>query len=174
MATTDQATRLSRERILDAALDVARRDGLDALSMRRIAQELDVWPMSLYRYFHDKDELLDALGDAAARAIPRPPSRGPWRRRLTELLSQARAAFERHPGGARLRLDATAATPAAAAVRETGLEILAGAGFEPAEAESAWGALLAYTAGAATLGSDFEYGLERLLDGLEARLPDRR
>jgi len=55
VTTSEPATRLSRERVLEAALALAEREGLEALSMRRIAQELDVWPMSLYRYFHDKE-----------------------------------------------------------------------------------------------------------------------
>jgi hypothetical protein len=56
-------------------------------------------------------------------------------------------------------------------VRDDAVATLAEAGFSRAEAERAWGALLAYTAGAASFevsATEFEYGLERLLDGLEA------
>ena len=49
-----RGARLSRERIVEAALGIVEREGLGALSMRRLAQELDVWPMSVYRYFRDK------------------------------------------------------------------------------------------------------------------------
>jgi TetR/AcrR family tetracycline transcriptional repressor len=55
---------LSRERIVDAAFRLLEQDGWDALSMRRLAQELDVWPMAVYRYFRDKDELVEALSRA--------------------------------------------------------------------------------------------------------------
>src|SRR3954451_8011577 len=58
---------LSRERILGAAAELAGRDGLESLSMRRLAQELDVWPMSVYRYFRDKDELVDAVAAEVTR-----------------------------------------------------------------------------------------------------------
>ncbi len=58
--------RLSRERILDAALELVVDDGWNGLSMRRLAQELDVWPMAVYRYFRDKDELLDAVVEQLA------------------------------------------------------------------------------------------------------------
>jgi AcrR family transcriptional regulator len=167
MTATEPATRLSRDRILEAALRLAERDGLDALSMRRLAQELDVWPMSIYRYFQDKEALLDALGEAAAARIQAPSGSGPWRARLSRLLTQAREVFATHPAGSRLRLgDATA--------HGAGLDILRGAGFREDEAERAWAALLGYTAGAAALDADdagFEYGLERLLDGLAGRLP---
>ncbi|HEY3018921.1 MAG TPA: helix-turn-helix domain-containing protein [Solirubrobacteraceae bacterium] len=156
--------RLSRELILDAAVTLARRDGVGAVSMRRIAEELDVWPMSLYRHFRDKDELLDALAEDAARGIAAPAGDGPWRDEARELLRAARRAFERHPAGLRLHREPR--------LHDAGLDVLARAGFAGDEAASAWAALLAYAAGAAATeagAADFEYGLERLLDGLEAR-----
>jgi AcrR family transcriptional regulator len=170
-ATTTGARgeRLSRERILDTALALVTRDGLDALSMRRLAQDLDVWPMSLYRYFHDKDELLAALADAAAEDIAPPATAGPWREQMQELLGQARTIFKHHPGGLRPEDDG----PATARVRDTGLAILERAGFGDDEAQTAWQALLAYTAGSAAFDSGaagFEYGLARILDGLDSRL----
>jgi AcrR family transcriptional regulator len=161
-----RAERLSRERILDAALALVREDGLDSLSMRRLAQELDVWPMSLYRYFHDKDELVAALADVATREIVSPGTDGPWREQIGDLLRQARTILERHPGSLRPEDDA----PSTARVRDAGLAILKRAGVGGKEANRAWQALLAYTAGAATFdfsGEEFEYGLNRLLDGLE-------
>src|SRR3954451_549632 len=92
---------LTRERILAAALDLARREGPGALSMRRIAQELDVWPMSLYRHFRDKDELLDALAGEAALDIAA-PNGDSWREDMAALLAQARDAFAAQPAGVRL------------------------------------------------------------------------
>lgn len=163
--TTVVRERLSRERILTAALGLVRKEGPDGLSMRRLAQDLDVWPMSLYRYFHDKDELVAALADAAAEEIVSPGTNRPWREQMRDLLGQARAILERHPGGLRPEDDA----PSATRVRDAGLAILKRAGVGDEEASSAWQALLAYTAGAAALGSsgeEFEYGLSRLLDGL--------
>src|SRR4030081_3548628 len=112
--TATRGERLSRQRILDTALALIARDGPDALSMRRLATDLDVWPMSLYRYFHDKDELLAALADAAAENIAPPATGGPWRGRMEELLAQARAIFQRHPGGLRPQDDG----PATARVRD--------------------------------------------------------
>lgn len=169
-AITAHGERLSRERILDAALALVGHEGLDALSMRRLAQELDVWPMSLYRYFHDKDELIAAVADAAAENIAPPAPGDPWRARMRQLLLQARTIFKRHPGGLRPHDDG----PAASRVRDAGLAILADGGLGGDEADSAWQALLAYCCGAAAFDSsdaDFDYGLTRLLDGLEALLP---
>ena len=162
---------LSRERIINAAIALVAREGEDALSMRRIAQELDVWPMTLYRYFQDKQALLDALAEAAAEEIALPSARGTWRTQLRQLLLQAKSAFEHHPGGLYLRLLGPGLPPAAARVSQKATDILIGAGLEPAEAQSAWQALLDYTVGAAisTTSDQFDYGLDRFLDGLEPR-----
>src|SRR3954465_2764006 len=84
------ATRLSRRRILEAAVGVVEREGLDALSMRRLAQELDVWPMSAYRYFRDKDEPADAGAGRAAERVSLPSERGSWKKQLRDLLHRAR------------------------------------------------------------------------------------
>lgn len=77
--------RLSRERVLAAALDVVDREGLSALSMRRVAAELDVEAMALYRYAPSKDALLDGLVEQLymelhedlAREEPAPSARRP-------------------------------------------------------------------------------------------------
>lgn len=172
--------RLSRERILDTAIALVDNDGIEALSMRRIAQQLDVWPMSLYRYFRDKDELIEALGDATAEQVGLPDPDAPWRQQAAELLRGLRAAFARHPGTTGLRVDSPRHTPAAHRISETGLAILRRAGFDEPEAACAWQALLSYTAGFPGLhltwnvpggtAEDFDYGLQRLLDGLAQRL----
>jgi TetR/AcrR family tetracycline transcriptional repressor len=161
MVQAQPTDRLSRERILAAALELTSREGPGALSMRRIAQELDVWPMSLYRYFRDKDELLDALAQSAAEDIGAGSGDGPWRDELAGLLRAARIAFERHPGGARLHRDRR--------LRESGLAVLARAGLTRTEALDAWDAAMAYAAGAAAVEiapKRFEYGLRCLLDGI--------
>jgi AcrR family transcriptional regulator len=162
---------LSRERILDAAAKLAAREGVDGLSMRRLAQALDVWPMALYRYFDDKDALLDALVARATDGVARPASDGPWRERMRELLHGARDALGGDAGGLGAELPRALVTPGAARLAGDGLGILADAGFGPDEARSAWRALLAYALGSLALGpgddAEFDYGLGRLLDGLE-------
>jgi len=78
---------LSREAIVDAALAIVRDEGVEALSMRRVAQALDTGPASLYVYVADRDELHELLFDAAAATIetePVDPER--WRDQLKALV----------------------------------------------------------------------------------------
>jgi AcrR family transcriptional regulator len=160
--------KLSRERIVDAALAVVEREGWDALSMRRLAQELDVWPMAVYRYFQDKDALVEGLVDAAAESVELPARRGSWRTRMRALLGGAREALRR-PAGER----AVAAGRGNERLAEAGMELLTEAGLGADEAASAWRALFGYAVGFPAQDGeerrDFDYGLERLLDGIESR-----
>jgi AcrR family transcriptional regulator len=86
---------LSRERIVAAAVAIADRDGLGALSMARLAQELGSAPMSLYRHVANKDELLVFMQDAA----PGPPPELPagWREGLTTWARALRGVYYAHP-----------------------------------------------------------------------------
>ena len=68
MVPTEQP-RLSRDAILDRALAIADADGVDALSVRRLARELGVTPMALYWHFENKEALLHALGDRLLAGI---------------------------------------------------------------------------------------------------------
>ena len=142
-------TRLSRERILHAALAIAHREGLGALSMRRLAQELDVWPMSLYRHFADKDALLDAMAASAAGDVAAPNARASWRAQITRLLDEAQQSIADSSELGR-RLPRAFLTPAALTLSETALGILTRAGLTEREAAQAWRALWSYTFGFAT------------------------
>ncbi len=97
---------LSREAIVATALDIVRREGVDALSMRRIAQALDTGPASLYVYVADRDELHDLLFDAAAASIGTEPLDPPrWREQLRALVREmVRVMDEEFPGMARLAM----------------------------------------------------------------------
>ncbi|HEX6353277.1 TetR/AcrR family transcriptional regulator [Actinophytocola sp.] len=95
---TPTRTPLTVERIVDAALAIADRQGVEAVVMRRIAAELDCATMSLYRHVRTKDELHDLMVDAAIGTSPPPeqPS-GDWRADLTALAHAHRTAARRHP-----------------------------------------------------------------------------
>jgi AcrR family transcriptional regulator len=141
------AQRLTRERILAAALALVDRDGPGALSMRRLAQELDVWPMSIYRHFADKDALLDAMAGSAAGEVELPAKGAAWRTEMEALLVEARRALGPDAGGLASRLPRALLTDGGLRIAEAGLSILARAGIPPRDAAGAWRALLSYTFG---------------------------
>ena len=61
---------LTRQRVVAAAVELADRDGIESISMRRLAQELGVEAMSLYTHVRNKDDLLDGMVDAVVSEIP--------------------------------------------------------------------------------------------------------
>ncbi|MEU7528042.1 TetR/AcrR family transcriptional regulator C-terminal domain-containing protein [Saccharothrix sp. NPDC042600] len=85
---------LSRERLVRAAVQLADADGLDAVSLRKVAAELGVGPMRLYGYIATKEELLDLMVDAVHAEI-RPTGDG-WREVLRSLAEATRRAAHRH------------------------------------------------------------------------------
>ncbi|MFF7499280.1 TetR/AcrR family transcriptional regulator [Streptomyces lavendulae] len=107
-----QRTPLNRERVLRAAVALADTTGIDALSMRRLAQELDVVPMALYKHVANKEELLDGMTDAVVGEID-PPGAGPdWRHVVRARILSARRVLLRHPWAARVIESRTGPTPA--------------------------------------------------------------
>jgi AcrR family transcriptional regulator len=156
---------LSRELITNTALDVVAREGLDALSMRRLAQELDVWPMSMYRHFRDKEDLLDAVAAAGAENVAPAPGRGTVADRLRALAAEVRAVLARQPQELRRR---TLSSAGVQRVSESAAAVLSENGGSPAEAAAAWRTVLAYVTGSIELDADdadFDDGLERVLRG---------
>jgi AcrR family transcriptional regulator len=138
---------LSRVTVLEAALAIADRDGVQALSMRRLAADLGVTPMALYNHVAGRDDLLDGVADLVAGEIARPAPGWGWRRRLVAVLTETRAACLRHPAALPLLQGTRAMTPALLAPVEIGLEALSDAGLPPASARAGWAALASLTFG---------------------------
>jgi AcrR family transcriptional regulator len=92
------AATLSLDQIAETALAIADAEGLEAVSIRRIARELRSGAMSLYHYFDSRDELLELMADriAAEMLVPGDLS-SDWRTALTAIAKQSRQAFSRHP-----------------------------------------------------------------------------
>ncbi|AEE47176.1 TetR/AcrR family transcriptional regulator [Cellulomonas fimi] len=102
---------LSRERVLDAAVALADAEGLDAVSMRRLAQDLGVVPMAIYKHVAHKDELLDGMADRVVAAIPPTDADLPWRDALRARVLDARDVMLRHPWARRVLEGQAAPTP---------------------------------------------------------------
>ncbi|WP_027942113.1 TetR/AcrR family transcriptional regulator [Amycolatopsis taiwanensis] len=89
---------LSLDQVVSAAIELADTDGLDSLSMRRVADRLGVGTMSLYRYVPGKAEMFDIMVDRVSAEIRYHHEDGDgWRSRLERVARANRALFERHP-----------------------------------------------------------------------------
>jgi AcrR family transcriptional regulator len=90
--------RLDQQKILDAALAVADRDGVEALAVRRVARELAVTPMALYRYVDGREGLVDALSEALFTRLELPGmDQASWQDELRMLARSFRRLVQDHP-----------------------------------------------------------------------------
>ncbi|WFE57453.1 TetR/AcrR family transcriptional regulator [Micromonospora sp. WMMD712] len=94
---TGQRRPLCRERVLLAALTLADRDGLGALTMRRLGQELGVEAMSLYKHVAHKNDVLDGIAELVLSEFELPTEDVDWREGMRRRAVSARAALARHP-----------------------------------------------------------------------------
>jgi AcrR family transcriptional regulator len=211
MAMTETRSRLTPEQVADATLELLDREGLDALSMRRLAGELGVGTMTLYGYFRSKDELLDAVVDAAVAEREPFSFDGSWQQQIRRLMQSSRRNLSRHPGLVKVRAERPVLRPEALRFAETGVRILRSAGFDAAGAARGFRLLFTYVFGYVSFSPDdsaaearrdaraamaalppdeyptisetseeladamagqetFDFGLDRIVDGLEAHL----
>ena len=96
-AATGRPAKRSRAEITAAAIAIADREGLDAVSMRRVAADLGTGPASLYRYVETREDLLDLMIDATGAEYVFPRAAGNWLADVLEIGDQARAIMRRHP-----------------------------------------------------------------------------
>jgi len=128
-AAARSSTRLSREGIVAAAIELADRDGLAALSMRRLAQHLGVDAMSIYYHVRDKDTLLAAMADAVVAQIGYEPVKADkWDQQLRALIMAARQTMLSHPWAARVLEGRDQPTPAVLTHLERVLAIMRAGG----------------------------------------------
>jgi AcrR family transcriptional regulator len=153
--TTTRAakTPLSRERIADAALELLDGEGIEALSMRRLASELGIGTMTIYGYFRDKEELLNFVIERTARQYELTPGEGEWRDRLRQLVQTMYRSLLEHPSTVQIRSRRPILNPGAIRACEAGMTILDDAGFELKEAAAAFRLLFTYVFGYAAFSS---------------------
>jgi AcrR family transcriptional regulator len=94
--STEKRTPLSRERVLRGAVAIADEDGIAALTMRSLAQELGVKPMALYYHVANKAQILDGIVDLVFSEIDLPNPDGDWRAELIRRSNSARRVLRRH------------------------------------------------------------------------------
>jgi AcrR family transcriptional regulator len=146
---------LTLDNVVAGAIDVADREGLPAVTMRRVAHALDVAPMTIYTYVPGKAELLDLMLDAAYAQMPRADTTGrPWRERLTAVADENRVLFDAHPWAATVSTLRPPLGPGLMAKYEHELSALDGLGLDDVEMDDALTYLLSFVQASARAIAD--------------------
>jgi AcrR family transcriptional regulator len=137
---------LTKSGVLEAALSVVDVEGLEALTMRRLGEELGADPMSVYRYVDGKDALLDALSEALWAQVSPPSGRDDWAEDLRSFARSIRDVFHQHPTAASLMIRRFL-TRAALEVSHGYLEVLRRAGFGSSRAAEVIRSIVSFSIG---------------------------
>ena len=133
--------------MIAAAVDLIDSDGVDALSMRRLAARLGVTPMALYNHVADKHDLIAGVVSHVVRAIELPGADVPWQARLREVFAALRQLYLDHPNIVPLIQASTTISAAQLGPMEVALDALIDAGLPMSRAREAWVALISLTNG---------------------------
>jgi TetR/AcrR family transcriptional regulator, tetracycline repressor protein len=169
---------LSRSEVLDGAMRLLQAEGLDALTMRSLADSLGVQAGAIYWHFKNKQDLYDAMVDAMFEGSLDPPVTGSWDRRLGELSRRLAALVARHRDGARLATLSLRPGPATLALTEEMLAAARASGLSAKESLWAAAALGYYVLGYVTDMQATEaaraHGLDSLLNKFKKDLDSGR
>lgn len=146
-AEMEKRAPLSRERVLGSAIAVADAGGLASLTMRSLAQELGVKPMSLYHHVASKEEILDGIIDIVFGEIELPATDPDWRSAMRKRAISARAVLGRHAWATPLMESRTNPGPATLQHHDSMIGVFRRAGFSVAMAAHAYSLLDAYVYG---------------------------
>ena len=141
-------TPLSRDRVLRAALDLVDREGVDALTMRRLGRELGVEAMSLYGYVDNKSDLIEGVVEQVFRQMPLiVPGPGRWQDRLRRHAAAYRSVLLDHPNAVRLVAHRPLTTDGIAAFVDSALAELQALGLDLGTADRVLGVVASFTLG---------------------------
>ena len=143
---------ISREQVLEAAVRAVRSGGYEQLTIRSLAANLGVAPMSLYRHVRDKDDILDAVVDRLLAEVWRPEaSPEDWQAWVAEAADRLRDFLVTQPAALHVYLRHPVVSPAAMARQAAMLDVLRGSGAEERGVQSAFAAIHTHTVGFAAL-----------------------
>lgn len=159
---------LSRERVLRGAVAVADAGGIGALTMRSLARELGVKPMSLYYYVAGKAEILDGIVDLVFSEIDLPSPGGDWQSQMRRRADSARRTLRRHPWAIGLMESRANPGPATLRHHESTLATLRRAGFSVAMTAHAYALLDSYIYGFALQEAALPFNPQTATEATEA------
>jgi TetR/AcrR family tetracycline transcriptional repressor len=143
---------ITREQVVDAAAKAVHDGRYEEMTIRSLAADLGVGPMSLYRHVRDKDDLLIEVTDRLLAASWKPRvSRSDWQAWIADAAGRLRKLLVAQPGSLEVYLRRPVVSPAAMARMEAMLDVLRDAGFDEPSARRAYGAVHTYTIGFAAL-----------------------
>ncbi len=140
-------SRLNRDRVLRGAVRVADAGGIGALTIRSLADELGVKPMSVYHHVANKDEILDGIVDIVFDEIDLPEVDGDWHAEMRRRASSARTVLSRHRWAIGLLESRTTPGPATLRHHDAVIGTLRGAGFSPEMTAHAYALIDSYVYG---------------------------
>lgn len=140
--------KIRRDQVIQAALDLLDQEGLDGLTLRKLALALDIQAPSLYWHFSGKQELIDAVADALVMnvVLPQSPDQ-PWDSRLRQIAAELRQALLQHRDGARVFAGTYVVSDNVLRVSEAMLEAFALAGVDVSRASTYSFSVLYYILG---------------------------
>lgn len=172
----NHSPKLNRRLIIEHGLKLASLQGVENITLRKLADRLDVTPMALYRHFANKDELLGEMLDTfieQADVLPAQPL--PWQQWITSLASNMYDSLKAEPSWIPV-FPSISLKPAAIQVMQHSIDKLVTAGFSPTQAASAFAAMIHTLLGAVIMHNDeqgtdsrraFEQSIALLIQGLE-------
>lgn len=162
---------LSRGRVLRGALDLADAGGIDSLTIRSLAHELGVKPMSVYYHVANKEQILDGIVDLVFREIALPSPEGDWRSEMRRRAISARAVLKRHPWAIGLLQSRTIPGPATLRHHDAVIGTLRAAGFSVEMTAHAYALLDSYMYGFAVQEAALPFkGLDAVAEAGEPQL----
>jgi AcrR family transcriptional regulator len=157
-----RASGLSRDRALVAAIQVADREGLDGLTMRRLADELGAGVMSVYHHVANKDDLVGHMVDRVVEEMELADAGPDWKAALKRTAISAHEVLLRHPWATALLLSGSAVSPARLRYMDAMLGCLRRAGFSPELTDVAYHTLDSHIIGFTLWLVGISAGMERL------------
>ena len=162
---------LTRERVLRRAIRIADKDGIESLSMRKLAQALGVEAMSLYNHVANKEDLLDGMVDIVAGEIEVPDIGRDWKRAMCRRAASAHEVLLRHAWAPMLIVSRINVGPAMLRYVDATIGCLREAGFSYEMADRAWNAIDSYIYGFTLQELNFPFASSEYANAAQEFLP---